>query len=341
MRLICPNCGAQYEVDGSMIPDDGRDVQCSACGHTWFQLPEGVELPAEPEPAEPSEAAPDDELAEGGEESPDAEDDAESSDEIPVAGDAGASYDEAASDDTEATYEDFAEPDADGDASPDSAQEAAQEPASEPALPVAAAAPVAPPPHAPRPSEKLDGTILDMLREEARRETEARRAEQAQALETQPELGLTEASEPTDRLGTGGQAARLRGDEADADEEDDLVPPGSRGDLLPDIEEINSTLRPASEHPEAAEIADPVAVEARQRSGFRWGFTLMIVLAALLVIAYVFAPQIGQQVPALEPALVGYVETANQVRDGAEAFLDRTTQALSDLTAGETDGDVE
>ncbi|MBD3766183.1 MAG: zinc-ribbon domain-containing protein, partial [Rhodobacterales bacterium] len=38
MRLICPNCGAQYEVDDAAIPPEGRDVQCSACGHAWYQL---------------------------------------------------------------------------------------------------------------------------------------------------------------------------------------------------------------------------------------------------------------------------------------------------------------
>ncbi|MEN9850001.1 MAG: zinc-ribbon domain, partial [Pseudomonadota bacterium] len=27
MRLICPNCDAEYEVDASAIPDTGRDVQ--------------------------------------------------------------------------------------------------------------------------------------------------------------------------------------------------------------------------------------------------------------------------------------------------------------------------
>jgi predicted Zn finger-like uncharacterized protein len=37
MRITCPNCGAQYEVDPRVIPDIGRDVQCSNCGHTWFQ----------------------------------------------------------------------------------------------------------------------------------------------------------------------------------------------------------------------------------------------------------------------------------------------------------------
>lgn len=43
MRLVCPNCDAEYEVDASVIPDGGRDVQCSNCGHAWFQLPPEVE----------------------------------------------------------------------------------------------------------------------------------------------------------------------------------------------------------------------------------------------------------------------------------------------------------
>ena len=37
MRLVCPNCDAQYEVDDAAIPEAGRDVQCSNCGHAWFQ----------------------------------------------------------------------------------------------------------------------------------------------------------------------------------------------------------------------------------------------------------------------------------------------------------------
>jgi predicted Zn finger-like uncharacterized protein len=39
MRLICPSCGAQYEVDAELVPAAGRDVQCSACGHVWFEEP--------------------------------------------------------------------------------------------------------------------------------------------------------------------------------------------------------------------------------------------------------------------------------------------------------------
>ena len=49
MRLICPNCEAEYEVDDAAIPDMGRDVQCSNCGHAWFQLPPEIELALEQE----------------------------------------------------------------------------------------------------------------------------------------------------------------------------------------------------------------------------------------------------------------------------------------------------
>lgn len=41
MRIICPNCDAQYEIEPALMPADGRDVQCSACGHGWFEFPAG------------------------------------------------------------------------------------------------------------------------------------------------------------------------------------------------------------------------------------------------------------------------------------------------------------
>jgi predicted Zn finger-like uncharacterized protein len=51
MRLVCPNCDAEYEVDDSLVPAEGRDVQCSNCTTTWFQagsnLTEDAALPEE------------------------------------------------------------------------------------------------------------------------------------------------------------------------------------------------------------------------------------------------------------------------------------------------------
>lgn len=47
MRLTCPNCGAQYEVPEDVIPEAGRDVQCSNCGDTWFQAHPDHPLPGD------------------------------------------------------------------------------------------------------------------------------------------------------------------------------------------------------------------------------------------------------------------------------------------------------
>lgn len=57
MRLICPNCGAQYDVPSGAIPPDGRDVQCSACGKVWFERPSG-DAPDDGEPSEPWDEVP-------------------------------------------------------------------------------------------------------------------------------------------------------------------------------------------------------------------------------------------------------------------------------------------
>lgn len=51
MRLTCPNCGAQYEVPDEVIPQAGRDVQCSNCGDTWFQTHRDHPLPEDDEDA--------------------------------------------------------------------------------------------------------------------------------------------------------------------------------------------------------------------------------------------------------------------------------------------------
>jgi len=37
MRIVCPACNAQYEIDSALLPLEGREVQCSACGNVWFQ----------------------------------------------------------------------------------------------------------------------------------------------------------------------------------------------------------------------------------------------------------------------------------------------------------------
>lgn len=56
MRLTCPNCSARYEVDDSLVPPEGRDVQCSNCATTWFQ-PGNRARVEEPETAPAAAAA--------------------------------------------------------------------------------------------------------------------------------------------------------------------------------------------------------------------------------------------------------------------------------------------
>ena len=36
MIIACPNCNKQFKIDNSLIPDEGRDLQCGSCDHIWF-----------------------------------------------------------------------------------------------------------------------------------------------------------------------------------------------------------------------------------------------------------------------------------------------------------------
>ena len=36
MIITCPNCNKQFKIDNSLIPDEGRDLQCGSCNHFWF-----------------------------------------------------------------------------------------------------------------------------------------------------------------------------------------------------------------------------------------------------------------------------------------------------------------
>lgn len=267
MRLVCPNCGAQYEVDDALVPAGGRDVQCSNCGHTWFQLG-----PGEAEPEEITEKAAE---AEGISEEAEAE------------------------------------------------TGVAEEPAAE-----AEAEEEAP---APR-RTTLDESVADVLREEAERERRAREAEaQGSAWEEQPDLGLDEAmpAPGRQRAEPQEQVARLRGIEPERPEAE----AGPRRDLLPDIEEINYTLRSTSERKRAT-AAPSVEVEeaAPARGGFGLGFSLAIVLAALALAAYMLAPQIADQIPQLEPILNGYVAAVDQLRIGLEVVTNILVEKITSLT---------
>lgn len=268
MRLICPNCDAEYEVDDSAIPEAGRDVQCSNCGNAWFQAHAGAGVDAGN--VEPAFAADEDE---------------------------------------------------DEDVPP---------PAPMPDAPV----PEAPLPDAPLPDAPvqrgLDESLMAILKEEAEHELAARRAE-AVPVETQPDLGLQAAS-GTGAAARARQIALLKGEEA-------AVAPArqaTRRELLPDIEEINSTLRPSSAVRHDDEDDTVFALPSTQgRSSFRSGFVLMLVLAAVLVAIYLMAPRLGQQIPGARWAMDAYVAGVDQARIGLDSATKSVIAALRRLAGRE------
>lgn len=261
MRITCPNCDAAYEVDEGAIPAEGRDVQCSNCGHAWFQerpdFAASLQTSLYDQP-EPDLAAPD-VVMQGTEDRPE-----------PVA--------------------------------------------------------------AETPRRTLDDAVLSVLREEAEREVSARKAEQ-QSLEMQGDLGLP----PPVPTGIGSAAYDQRpfddGSEDGATAARSSRPrPTARRDLLPDIEEINSTLKPG-DRVKYDETTEPDA-DPRGKSGFRSGFTLMLLLAVLCVALYVMAPKISEQIPGLAGVMKSYVALVDAGRVALDGLIRKATGAVQGLTGG-------
>lgn len=385
MRLICPNCDAQYEVDDAAVPAAGRDVQCSSCGHAWFQLPPDIEAERAAESAlydapEQLDDAPEQfgVAPEQLQDTPEqfgvaaAEAAAVSETEVPPA----PAPDLAAQDDADEPAlapEPLAEPaaqidDADAvEAALDREHAAALEAAlyiddvaTFEAVPGvddpdtgdaaldhddAAALEAALADDPPLQSREVDEAVLAVLRDEAAREMIARRLDAEAAIETQAELGVEEAV-PFAASAAARHIALMKGEDPDAgpepepltdpDPEPELKRERTRREMLPDIEEINSSLRPGdvaiSENGDAMEIVR----REESRGGFRSGFVLMLVLAAAAVAVYVMAPRIAEKIPGAKPTLDGYVTGV----DRARVWLDDTTRSVITSLRGFADDET-
>ncbi|MDJ1006494.1 MAG: zinc-ribbon domain-containing protein [Paracoccaceae bacterium] len=431
MRISCPNCQAQYDVDRAVIPETGRDVQCSSCAHTWFQkpVPEFSLRPATPG----EELAADGLAAESGSDaaSPPVEEGAASplSDDAPlpeeIEAETASAFDEGEAEDWDeiepdpemddaaegdagedlAAVADFETKEAAGDAD-DVRAKAAEEKAltapNEAARPVEdevdaadeeapvedatvevdgdddhdagdkvraaidrpKGAPVDPEPQdsegfrtsmrdavthtdpdpaTARQEPGLDRDVADILREEAEFEVTRRRSEDAPpAFEPQGDLALEEGRasnvlrERLDRMRGDGIpeptiAASLAASEAGQ-------PEHPRRDRLPDIEQINSSLRPG-EGTEPPEIPlSPSEVAAARRSGFRAGFSTVIAIVAVAVGAYVYAPQIIRLAPSTEPAMISYVDFANATRDRIDGMMARAISGINGVVGEDRNG---
>jgi predicted Zn finger-like uncharacterized protein len=286
MRLICPNCDAEYEVDGAAIPEGGRDVQCSNCGHAWFQLPPEVIAAREDEEA---------------------------------------LYDPAPGMAAEASD---ARPDVMAAGAP-AGPETAPMPLSEPQAPATEAA--APPP-LPASGRSLDENLMAVLREEAERETNARKAEAA-GIETQTEMPLS--GEPGPATSAARKIAKMRGEP-----EPKSAPeaPRPRRELLPEIEEINSSLRAAGEKRDVDQgaVADTLdADETPRPGGFRRGFVSVMLLVILLAALYIAAPVIAARVPALAGPMAAYVDGVDATRIWLDGLARGITARLTGVTGGQ------
>ncbi len=259
MRLVCPNCDAEYEVDASVIPDSGRDVQCSNCGHAWFQLPPDAEAEA---------------LAEA-----------------------------AVHDAPPGLAARSPAPEPEPEPEPVPAEQVAEdpEPEVEPAPAVADTV-----------LRSIDDSVLAVLREEAAREVEARKAEAPPAVETQTEMSLP----ATATAAAARRVSRLKGEE-------EPVPPATRAERLPEVDELNSTLRASSVKRDGAAgaVLDSQPAKAPKKKGFVSGFTLMLLIAVLAAALYVMAPDLSRQFPAAEKALAGYVAAVDQARAALDSLV--------------------
>jgi len=36
MIISCPSCKKSFQIDGSLIPIEGRNLKCGSCSHVWF-----------------------------------------------------------------------------------------------------------------------------------------------------------------------------------------------------------------------------------------------------------------------------------------------------------------
>ena len=42
MIITCPNCKKKFNIDLTLIPDEGRDLKCGSCDHVWLYKVEDV-----------------------------------------------------------------------------------------------------------------------------------------------------------------------------------------------------------------------------------------------------------------------------------------------------------
>jgi len=299
MRLICPNCGAQYDVADDAIPPGGRDVQCSNCQVSWFQT-EKPTIPGRdtsqlitPRIPEPAEAAL---LADVGSE-PDPQIEAAPE----QAADAPAEEEPATAQITEPQRKPL-----DDAVANILREEAALSTPVAPSAPVVPAAPAAPAVAAPPVAPAAAAPIAEPPATEA-----AAPAQTVTVDETRQRIAQMTAEEggtPT----RASDAPAARGS-ASADE--------AHLRTVPSINEINATLRARAQANDASGLTEAEKEQAVQRKGFRRGFFWVLIILAILVLPYVFAEQITENLPQTREFMASYMIMVDKLRLTLSEFI--------------------
>ncbi len=351
MRLVCPNCEAKYEVPEDAIPETGRDVQCANCGHAWYQMRPRAAV-AEAVSAAPVIAPPVAKAPEPEPPAPEPEPMQVAAPEVvvvpetaPMEPEPAAMPEAAAADPVAASPEIVVEPVADpvvemvadvaepaavmaepevleaavaADPVPNMLAEADGVDESLAEAPAALAAAAAPAAYA------VDESVLAILREEAEREALARKSGVSKPLEVQADLGIDSAplvkKKQVEVISTDDDVPAL------VEDADDKL--AVRKTRLPDVEEINSTLRPAEQAMDSADDAQ-LDVAAEGRSSFRSGFLLVMTLAIIGAALYISADALAEAVPSLAGLLKGYVGMVDGLRLQLDGLMQSATVAIN------------
>lgn len=117
----------------------------------------------------------------------------------------------------------------------------------------------------------------------------------------------------------------------------------SRRALLPDIEEINSSLRSTSDrrpaqaddHERPGGERDAGVSRNTRQKGFGRGFSVTLLIAMILLALYVFAPTIVEAMPGLAPAMEAYVSAVDSLRIALDVQVQNLSRWLAEI-AGNT-----
>jgi hypothetical protein len=184
--------------------------------------------------------------------------------------------------------------------------------------------------------KEIDPTVADILRQEAKHEAKIRKQEKT-GLGSQPDLGRDDdvedeaarrAREARERV------ARMRGEEINATASAATL--GSRRDLLPDIEKINSTLRSTNDR--QFETDKTGAAPSHKKRGFKRGFLAAVIIAIISAVAYTFAPDIAKAVPQVDPYLSNFVALVDQARVWLDGQLQGLAKWLDATAASQNNG---